>query len=219
MRLSILRNILFSLFLVLLLDIFWMQIVKGPEYLRQSENNRIRLVAEEASRGIIYDCNNIPLVENKLAFDIVVVPNEFKEDTREAIFLKLSRLLNIEKKILLEIVLNNSNTGFSPLLIASDVSGETAFLIEQEITNLPGVFVQTRARRQYIYKEVLAHVIGYVGKMREDEYQQLKKYGYQIRDVIGRSGLEKTFDEVLRGNSGGMQLEVNSAGKATAACV
>jgi len=95
----------------------------------------------------------------------------------------------------------------------SDVPKATAFLIEQDADQLSGIFIKARAMRLYIHGRTTAHLIGYVGKMREDEYPELKKYGYRIKDVVGRSGLEKSFDKILRGKPGGMQLEVDSEGK------
>ncbi|MBU4477951.1 MAG: penicillin-binding protein 2 [Candidatus Omnitrophica bacterium] len=212
MRLKILRNILFLLFLVLYAGIFRMQIIKGPEYFRQSENNRIRLVPEEASRGIIYDRNRIPLVENRLAFDVAAVPQEIEPENKDVLFLKLSKLINVTPEALADTFARNADAFFSPVLIAGNVPRETAFLVEQEMAQLSGVFIKPRAIRYYPFAKAAAHLVGYVGKMRENEYPQLKKYGYRIKDVIGRNGLERAFDDTLRGKPGGMQLEVDNTG-------
>ncbi|MFH1459104.1 MAG: penicillin-binding protein 2 [Candidatus Omnitrophota bacterium] len=212
MRIAILRGFLVILFIILFTDLFLMQLIKGREYAKQSENNRIRLVPEDASRGIIYDRNNIALVENKLAFDIVAVPYEIESKNKKTLFARLSKFLNINPEVLADTFSCNYNQSFSPVMLASDVNREIAFSIEQNITQLAGIFVKTRAVREYIYGPVCAHIIGYIGKMQEDEYPELRKYGYQIKDFIGRNGLEKSFDAYLRGKPGGMQLEVNSEG-------
>ncbi|MDD5746961.1 MAG: penicillin-binding protein 2 [Candidatus Omnitrophica bacterium] len=212
MRLGLLRFSIICLFAVLGADIFWMQIVQGPDYARQSENNRIRLVPEEASRGTIYDRNGIPLVENKMGFDVVAIPQEIRLADQDRIFSKLGRLLSIDSEALADTFAYNFDSGFSPIMLAADVPRETALLVEQEMSDLPGVFVKTKALRAYPCAKAAAHVIGYVGKMRDEEYPQLKQYGYRMQDVIGRSGIEKSFDNVLRGKPGGMQIEVNSRG-------
>ncbi|MFH1061775.1 MAG: penicillin-binding protein 2 [Candidatus Omnitrophota bacterium] len=212
MRLQILKYILVFLFMILFSALFWMQIVKGPEYFQQSENNRIRLVPEDASRGIIYDRNNIPLVENRLAFDVVAVPQEIKSENKTILFSKLSQFLEIKPAILEEAFERNFVSSFSPVMLAENIPRHTAFLVEQDMSQLSGVFVKTSSIRNYSQGNACAHLIGYVGKMRESEYPEFKKYGYQMSDVIGRSGLEKTYDQRLRGKPGGMQLEVDSEG-------
>ncbi|MBU1043802.1 MAG: penicillin-binding protein 2 [Candidatus Omnitrophica bacterium] len=212
MRLQILKYVLVFLFMILFSTIFWMQIIKGPEYFRQSESNRIRLVPEDASRGIIYDRNNIPLVANKLAFDVVAVPQEIKSENKDELFRKLSKFLDIKDSILAEAFERNFVSGFSPVMLAENIPRNTAFLIEQEMSQLNGVFVKTSSIRNYLQGKASAHLVGYVGKMREYEYPEFKKYGYQMSDLIGRSGLEKEYDQILRGKPGGMQLEVDSEG-------
>ncbi len=212
MRIRILRNFIFLIFLVLFADVFWMQLIQGSSYEKRSEHNRIRLVPEDASRGIIYDRNKIPLVENKVAFDVVAIPLEMDKENKDVLFSRLGKFLDISPEILSDTFINNFDSNFSPVMLASNVPRQTAFLIEQEMAQLKGIFIKTRARRNYIYKEAAAHITGYIGKMRESEYPELEKYGYRIKDVIGRAGLEKSFDQTLRGKPGGMQLEVNSKG-------
>ena len=212
MRIRILRNLIFLIFLILFADVFWVQLIQGPSYEKRSENNRIRLVPEDASRGIIYDRNKIPLVDNKLAFDVVAIPQEMDKENKDILFSHLGKFLNISSEVLTDTFISNFDSGFSPVMLTSNVPRRTAFLIEQDMTQLQGIFIKTSARRNYIYKEAAAHIIGYIGKMRESEYPELEKYGYRIKDVIGRAGLEKSFDKTLRGKPGGMQLEVNSRG-------
>ncbi|MFH1094143.1 MAG: penicillin-binding protein 2 [Candidatus Omnitrophota bacterium] len=212
MRILILRNVIVFIFLILFADVFWMQLINGPGYEKRSKNNRIRLVPEDASRGIIYDRNKIPLVENNLAFDVVAIPLEMDRENKEVLFSRLGKFLDIDAEVLADTFITNFDFSFSPVMLASNVPRQTAFLIEQDMTSLKGIFIKTSARRQYVYKEAAAHIVGYIGKMRESEYPELAKYGYRILDVIGRSGLEKSFDKILRGKPGGMQLEVNSRG-------
>ncbi len=213
MRLKILRGVITFFFAVLIGDLFWMQIINGPQYVQQSKNNRIRLVPEEASRGIIYDRNGEPLVANRIVFDVVAIAQEIKKENEKKIFSKLGSYLGLTPDALEQTFHHNFVSSFSPIMLASDVPRLTAFLVEQGMMGLPGIFVKTRAKRDYLYGPAMAHIIGYVGRMRDDEYPRLKKYGYRMKDVIGRSGLEKTFDHQLRGESGGMQLEVDSKGR------
>ncbi|MCP4650054.1 MAG: penicillin-binding protein 2 [PVC group bacterium] len=214
MRLPVIRNIIVFLFLILLINLFRMQCIKGPDYFRQSENNRIRLVPEGASRGIIYDRTGMPLVRNRLVFDVVAVPQEIAVKDKTSLFSKLSGFLDISSEVLADTFHYNysAHAAFYPVMLVSNISRNTAFLIEQDRASLPGIFVQPRALRYYLYGKDTAHVLGYVGKMHQNEYERLKEYGYERRDFLGRSGIEKKFDHVLRGEAGGMQLEVDSEG-------
>ncbi|MFH2145842.1 MAG: penicillin-binding protein 2 [Candidatus Omnitrophota bacterium] len=212
-RIAVLKTFFIILFVVLSADIFYLQIIRGRKFLEQSENNRIRLVPEEASRGVVFDRNGIALVDNKLVFDIVAIPQEILSlKNKDEIFYKLAKFLKLDAEILSETFKHNFQGSFFPVMLLSDVSKETAFLIEQERLQLPGILVKTRAVRHYKYGPAAAHILGYVGKIREEEYAALKNEGYSINDLKGRGGLEEVFDEQLRGKNGGMQIEVDSAG-------
>ncbi len=212
MRLQIIKNIILCLFLFLLVNLFRMQIIKGPEYFKDSENNRIRLIYEEAARGIIYDRNQRPLIEHKLVFDVVASLAKKRIEENNPLFLNLSKFLDIRANALIDTYNYNYKSSFYPVLLAANVPRRIAFLIEQESARLPGVFIKPRIIRYYIYKKATAHLLGYLGKMREEDYPEFKKYGYRIQDLIGRSGLERSMDGRLRGEPGGMQLEVDSQG-------
>ncbi len=207
MRIRVLRAVIFLFFAVLLADLFYLQIIRGQYYFSKSENNRIRLVPEEASRGKVYDSRGRLLIDNRLVFDVVATLPE-KSDEKQALLRRLAPYLNKDPE---ELILNCTgvNSSFFPILLAKNLDREKALLIEQDQFSLPGVFVKPRAVRYYPHKESCAHITGYVGKMREKDYPVGKKLGYSLEEDIGRSGIEKVFDERLRGRSGGMQLEVD----------
>ncbi|RKY33618.1 MAG: penicillin-binding protein 2 [Candidatus Omnitrophota bacterium] len=212
MRLFILKIILALLFLVLGFSLFRLQVIKGKDYFRQSENNCLRLVPEDASRGIIYDRNGIALVENRLIFDVVAVFPD-KMENKDILFLRLSKILNIDKYLIEDTFNYNSDASFYSVMLAEDVGREAAFLIEQQKSELPGIFIRPRALRYYVYKQAAAHLIGYVGKIPQKDYEKFKSLGYLPGDMIGRAGLEKKLDKKLKGVPGGMQLEVNNKGQ------
>lgn len=212
-RITVLKTFFIILFLILSAYIFYLQVIRGRQFLEQSENNRIRLVPEEAARGIIFDRNGIALVDNKLVFDIVAIPQEILNLTnKDEIFHKLGGFAGVDAAILKETFNHNFKGSFFPVMLLSEVSKETAFFVEQERLELPGILVKTRAVRHYKYGPAAAHILGYVGKIREEEYAALKDEGYGLNDLKGRGGLEEVFDGRLRGKNGGMQIEVDSRG-------
>ncbi|MBL7069114.1 MAG: penicillin-binding protein 2 [Candidatus Omnitrophica bacterium] len=210
MRIRIIGIVIFvSLFLVVA-GLFYVQVVKGPHYQRLSSQNRIRLLTIESPRGRIFDRNGELLVDNRISFDVAVIPQELKD--RERVFKKLSKSLNIPKEELGKALKNNFVTPFQPTKIVFDIGKEKAIMIEEERLDLPGVIIETRPQRHYVNKNIGSHIVGYLGQINSRELTRLKSYGYAMNDLIGRAGIEKFFNNYLRGRHGGMQIEVNNRG-------
>ena len=213
MRIRSLRHVIYGLFFLLIGDLFFLQVVQGPRFASQSEKNRIRLVPESAARGIIFDRNNIPLVENVLSFDVVALPQEIERSRVVALCGRLGDLLGMPAEALAEKIEAAPQAGFFPVLLAANVDRRTAFTIEQAMTQLGGITVQPRIMRRYLFGPATGHVMGYVGKMSEQDFPaDQRTYGVPANDVIGKSGIERSQETLLRGHPGGMQLEVNSKG-------
>ncbi|HBS57940.1 MAG TPA: penicillin-binding protein 2, partial [Firmicutes bacterium] len=99
-----------------------------------------------------------------------------------------------------------------PIRIKSDVGPEIVTKIEERQMELPGVMVEVQAVRNYLNKELGAHMFGYVGEISEDELAAKKAAGYKTGAIVGKSGLEKVYDKELRGVDGGEQIEVDVNG-------
>jgi penicillin-binding protein 2 len=210
-RLRIFKNLIGGSFLALALGLSYTQIIKGPEYFRLSEKNRTRLIPIIAPRGTIYDRNGEEIASNKLIFDIVIIPQELRD--KAEVFSRLSGLIGTGKDEIERIFKNNYYAPFAPVTIRENVDKSIAFQIEENKLDIPGVFILTRAERYYNHPESTCHIIGYLGEINRKELEQFKEYGYKIKDLIGRTGIEKLFDAYLRGDDGGMQLEVDNRGR------
>lgn len=208
-----LRLIFIIALFYVIIGLFFIQIVKNKFYLDLSQHNRIRITAIESSRGVIYDRNNIPIVSNRLSFDLAIIPQGVSD--LDTIFKAISDVLGTPQKDLHKRYKKNFIAPFAPAYIARDISKDKAFLLEEAKLNMPGVVIQTRPVRDYIYKEATAHLAGYIGEISDEELEGLRIYGYRIKDYVGRTGLEKTFNTYLRGENGGMQIEVNNLGYQT----
>ncbi|MFH1407304.1 MAG: penicillin-binding protein 2 [Candidatus Omnitrophota bacterium] len=211
MRLRIFKITLIAGFVLLLAGLFYMQIIKGLRYANLSESNRIRLVPIEGLRGTIYDRNGEAIVNNRLSFDIVAIPQEMTG--REATFRKLSDILQIPQEDLKERYKENYIVPFAPVCLVRDVEKEKAITVESHKVFLPGITIQTRPMRNYVRKDMACHLLGFLGEIDREELNAFSEYGYKMRDQIGRSGVERYYDTYLRAESGGMQVEVDNRGR------
>lgn len=211
MRLKIIRITIFALFVILVLNLGYVQVIRGPYYHNLSVNNRIRVVPIESRRGRILDRNGVVLADSRIAFDIMVVPQEIEDE--ESLFRYLGKVLKEDPQELLKRFKQDIFTPFAPVPIAEDVRKETAMILEENKFRFPGLIVQSGSRRWYPQKETGAHVLGYVGKINAARMRNLKEYGYTPQNLVGYSGVEEFYDQHLRGKDGGLQIEVNSRGQ------
>lgn len=197
-----------GVFFLLVVRMGYLQIYKGEEYKYKAENNRVKFVRVDALRGNIVDANGEIVATNKIGYRLNYL-NERKYD--EKILKELSEITGrseeyIEKRIKYgEISMyTRENT------IMEDLEEETAHKILERKNEFPYLSVETYFKRKYIEDETASHVIGYVKKISNKEYETLKDERYDDRDVIGKEGIEKEYDKILRGEKGFEYFEVNA---------
>lgn len=197
-----------GVFFLLVVRMGYLQIYKGEEYKYKAENNRVKFVRVDALRGNIVDANGEIVATNKIGYRLNYL-NERKYD--EKILKELSEITGrseeyIEKRIKYgEISMyTRENT------IMEDLEEEIAHKILERKNEFPYLSVETYFKRKYIEDETASHVIGYVKKISNKEYETLKDEGYDDRDVIGKEGIEKEYDKILRGEKGFEYFEVNA---------
>ena len=196
--------------IVLLSRVFYLQIIDGEKYASLAEGNRIRIIKEIAPRGTFYDRNGKPLVLNRPNFIVTIIPRV--EPVKEEVLARLSKLLNvpleeIHKKI------EAQTSGFDPIYIKQDVSLDIVTIIEEQKHLYPGVIIEVQPTRDYILREMGAHMFGYVSEINDAELEKKKGDGYKSGDIIGKFGLERIYDQLIRGVDGGEQVEVDVSGK------
>jgi len=211
MRLKIIRIILVVLFIILGLDLVSVQVLQGKHFYSLSVNNRIRVIPLEGQRGRILDREGQVVADNRLAFNVTVVPQDIFD--KDVLFGYLGQVLGIEKEKLLERFHQRRYTPFAPVVIAEDVDKKIAMVLEENKFRFPGLYIQETFRRWYPFGEAAAHVLGYVGKIDSQKIKKLKNYGYTQQSIVGYSGAEEYYDRYLMGKEGGLQIEVNSQGK------
>jgi len=211
MNTDFIRKSLIVFFMILCLYLWYMQSIRGDYYLELSKMNRIRLVPLLGPRGNIYDRNGSLLVGSRLAFDCIVIPQEFEPDRKS--FEEVSRLLSAPLEVLKDKIEEEAVAPFVAVAIKKDIGKEAAIAISEKSLDLPGLLIQTRSVRYYPNKNICSHVVGYLGKISKDELYTFSDYGYKTMDYVGRGGLELFYDSYLKGEEGGIQTEVDSRGR------
>ena len=211
MRLRVLHAIFIIFFLFLVACLFYLQIIKGQVYEELSHRNSIRLLNIPAPRGVIYDRNGIPVADNAVSFGVFIVPQETKDPDAE--IKKLAEILGVSESLLKRNYKRNYQAPFAPCELIRNVPKEKGIIIEEMRLDMPGVLVKEIPVRRYPYAEAIAHLTGYVGEISKKELELLRSYGYNLKDFIGKDGIERVIDSYLRGRNGGMQIQVDSRGR------
>ena len=191
--------------------LYYLQVIKGSFYSGLSFRNSIRLLNISAPRGNIYDRSGKLIAGNTLSFGVFIVPQE--ADDIDSEMENLSGILGVSKSLLERNYKRNKTASFAPCELIRGVSKKAAILIEESGFEMPGVLVKEIPFRNYYYKEIFSHVVGYTGEIGPLELELLKPYGYNIKDMIGKDGIERFCDRILRGKNGGMQVQVDNRGR------
>lgn len=211
MRIQLLRRCIGAGLCLVWVGLFWTQGICGWRYRQKSEKNRTRLIHLPAARGSILDRHGVPLAEDRIGFELKILPQELKE--ADETWRRLSSLTGISAEELARRYHKGFEARFSPVTVIRDLSPHAAFLLEEERSRLPGLLVQAVPHRSYPLGEAVGPICGYLGLIAGEELTRLKPYGYTHRDWVGKDGLERQYDNTLRGTDGGLYLEVNAQGK------
>jgi penicillin-binding protein 2 len=162
---------------------------------------------------VIYDNALRPLVTNTLSFDAAITYEGISDRGRLARILK--DVLGLSGADIMNALEKAAKRPCAPVTIAEDIDKEKAIALEEASFDVTGLVIETRPKRDYKYKHFASHICGYLGEVTDGELEQLKDYGYRMKDLIGRSGLEKHYESVLKGIDGGIQVEVDNRGQRT----
>jgi penicillin-binding protein 2 len=209
-RLAIAVAAVLVIFGLTLVRLWHLQVTEGESYRSLSENNRIRLKRVRATRGTILDRHGRVVVDNRPSFDLVLVPEDAQDVPRtiEA----LTRLLGPEVGDLsVPLAAARDRPPFEGVTLLRDLDWESTVKIETHHFQLPGVSVQVGPRRTYPFGETAAHLFGYVGEV--DRRDLASREGYHLGDLIGKAGIERYWEDYLRGVDGGQQVEVDALGR------
>jgi penicillin-binding protein 2 len=195
---------------VLLATFFRLQILRSSQYLLRSDENRLRAIGVVAPRGTIYDRNGLVVAENVPGYVISLLPGP--ADTIAASLSRLKPYLGIDTEEEQDLLEKNRARPNDPLVLRDNASFEQVSFIEQRRPDFRRVVVEMRPRRHYPSGQAIAHLIGYVGEISEQELEQPQYAEYEPGRVIGKDGLERQYESHLAGDPGVRYVEVNALG-------
>jgi len=204
-------------FFILLIRLFYLQAVMAEANIRLSKENQMRLVNIKAPRGRILDRNGIELARNRPSYSLCLLP--YTMDKKVNIVPNLLKIRDsnnlalFDSLELVERVKKAQYRRFEVTRLKEDVSIDIVSIVEEHSMELPGILVQTEARREYTLGSTSFHVLGYMSEIPEALFDSLKKIGYRYGDNIGQAGIEKQYESLLRGTDGMEYIEVNAYGR------
>jgi penicillin-binding protein 2 len=205
---------LFSLvlFIVIIVRLFFLQNIYHKHYTRLSDFNRIKVVPTAPIRGLIYDRNNVPLAQNIPSFSLQVTPDDvlnmsfFLQRLKKVITLSDNEIADFKKKV-------KKLKSFEAVEIKNNLTDrEVAKVLSAKIF-LPNIEVVTKLNRYYPLQQIAAHSIGYIGRINKNEKKKINKKIYQGSTHIGKIGIEKHYEGIIRGMPGQQEIEINADGK------
>ncbi|MCC7440108.1 MAG: penicillin-binding protein 2 [Bdellovibrionales bacterium] len=195
----------------------YLQILSGDEMRKFSEENRIKRVRIAAPRGMIFDRSRTLLIDNRPAFDLEITPQYLNESgDRAAVLRQLSRLIDTPPEKIQERLDKGANQPrFLPVKIKTDLSRDEVAKIETWKIDMPGVAVETEILRTNVYADTATHLLGYIGSVTQLELPTLNSRGrsYSLGDYVGKAGIERELEAILRGRDGMEIVEVDALGR------
>mgnify|MGYP001218284928 CR=1 FL=1 len=199
-------------FLLILSRLIFLQLINTESYKKMSDQNRIRLIASQPIRGRILDRSGKILVDSKLKYSLIIKPQFVSNQSWKEYKYLLSTLFQVQSDTLQTRYDNGLKQQKYSIKLIDNLSIDDLIKFEENESFFPGIEISKKIIRNYPYKSLGAHVIGYTSPITNNEYKYLSKKGYRINDLIGRTGVEYIFEDDLRGEWGGEMIEVNAAG-------
>ncbi|MGL1894048.1 MAG: penicillin-binding protein 2 [Spirochaetaceae bacterium] len=203
LRVLIVLIIIVLIFSYNLLYLFKMQVRDQNLYQKKATAVSSRSTSIRAPRGEIYDRNyDIPYVDNTESFSVLVNPASIPEDSYKGLILKLSEILDVDTSYIERKLPHYLRSSHKNIEIQSSVPYYKITQLAENIDELNGVSWESIPMRNYLFDGSISHMLGYVGKISQSEFQVLYNEGYTANDDIGKNGVEKQYDIVLKGENG-----------------
>lgn len=212
-----------SLILMLLVSLFlfggigsrlaYLQLVHGDRNRQLAENNRIRLIPKQPVRGNIFDRKGKVLASSRLSRAVYLWPIALKQAEWPQTRKRLAEILQIPESDIQKRVEKAGFNSPSLIRIERDIGPAQITALAEYSNELEGVEVDIEAVRNYPNGELAAHVLGYTGELNDEELEKRRAEGYRLGDIVGQMGVEEAFENQLRGEWGGQQVEVDGAGQ------
>lgn len=209
------RLFIFLGLLTLLSRLLYLQMFQGDLLRAVAEKNRIRILDIKAHRGLIFDRNGRALVENSPHFSLELIPLDIPIDQQQLNILihKVSLVSGKSFEEIRSIITNMKKNTYEPYQVKDNLDFEKAVWVKIQSNTTPGMALGISAKRNYLFPQTqgLSHVVGYIGRITEDDLQKNKVYN--LTDSIGKTGIEAWYESLLKGEKGIEEIEVDSFGR------
>ena len=200
-----------AVFALLLLRLWYLQVLEGRHYATLSIHNRLRLRSVEAPRGFILDRSGEVIVENRPSFEVYVIPASVPRIDEAAH--AIGAVLGQAPEEIAAKIRGGRAHPHQPVLLAPEVSERTMVAIEERKAHLPGVSLRVRPLRSYINGGMAAHLLGYVSEVSLMQLRQEAYRDYRPGDTVGQAGVEQRLDSFVRGIDGWEEIETDAQGR------
>ena len=211
MRVKIIIGLVTLMFLFLIFGLFNLEIIHGRDYRELGDKNCVRLLAQKGSRGKIIDCNGLVIADNKLSYDLMILPQD--PGSQDKILAKTSRVLGKSTRDLALEFKRGYISKSMPVVIARNLELKEAIALDEARIDFPAIIIQPNPVRRYPNSKLACHLLGYLGEIDRWRLTKLEDYGYKTKDVVGFGGLEEKYDYYLREEEGGMSFQVDHRGR------
>jgi penicillin-binding protein 2 len=194
--------------------LFYLQLVQGERNRELAEDNRILILPRRPARGTIFDRKGRILAGSRLSHSVSIWPISLPTDTkaRQDVIERLSRILEISATEIAARLNKVDPESAQSIPIARGLSPAQTTALAEYAPELPGVLVEAEAVRNYPNGDLASHVLGYTGEITDEEFTAFEGQNYRLGDFVGKMGAEAAFEPTLKGEWGGQQVEVDSAG-------
>ena len=197
---------------IFLAKLWHLQLIQGESYVEMAKNNRTRMVRLPASRGRIVDCNARVLAEDSPSFTFSIIPGELENP--QELLEPCSSILGIPQEKMRGLIERSKNIPrFMNYPIKKNVTLEEVSLLKSRSLDFKGVFLDVKPHRLYPLGETLCQILGTMGEISAEELPKIARLGYRTGDVLGKSGIEKEYENYLRGEDGWEEIEIDAKGR------
>jgi penicillin-binding protein 2 len=211
-RVLVAITVVFLLVLMLGARLFILQVQGYEHFTTLSENNRLRIEPIPPTRGLIFDRNGVLLAENRPAYQLEITVEQAGDLTR--LLKRLQRMVDLSASDIERFQASvRQRRPFQPVLLKAGLDDEAVARIAVARSELPGVEIEARPVRYYPLDADFAHVVGYVGRISEQDLSRLDRRNYAGSSHTGKTGVERFYEDVLHGTAGHKQVEVNAQGR------
>ncbi|BAY46746.1 peptidoglycan glycosyltransferase [Scytonema sp. HK-05] len=191
----------------------YLQILEGHKFKERAQANRIRTILKQPERGNIFDRKGKLLATTRYPRSVYLWPMAHTKRSWSVVGPRLSQILDIPQQEIEKKLEQAGPNSTSLVRIARDLNEAQVTGLKEYESELSGMEIHTEAVRYYPHGKELAHVLGYTRELTPEQLKEKKKQGYRLGDVIGQMGVEKAYEQLLRGEWGGQQVEVDSKGR------